>query len=139
MFKTRFEDFRDFSFFKFIMIIDYLLFFRVYGLESLKDLFFNFTVIRGFRFFFNYALVIFEMVYLKEFGFYNLMNIIRGFVRIEKNNELCYLVIIDWLRILDSVEDNYIVLNKDDNEECGDICLGIVKGKINCFVIVING
>lgn len=79
------------------------------------------------------------MVYFKEFGFYNLMNIIWGFVCIEKNNEFCYLVIIDWFCILDFVEDNYIVLNKDDNEECGDICLGIVKGKINCFVIVING
>lgn len=38
MFKTRPEDFRDLSFPKLIMITDYLLLFRVYGLESLKDL-----------------------------------------------------------------------------------------------------
>lgn len=139
MFKTRPEDFRDLSFPKLIMITDYLLLFRVYGLESLKDLFPNLTVIRGSRLFFNYALVIFEMVHLKELGLYNLMNITRGSVRIEKNNELCYLATIDWSRILDSVEDNYIVLNKDDNEECGDVCPGTAKGKTNCPATVING
>lgn len=139
MFKTRPEDFRDLSFPKLIMITDYLLLFRVYGLESLKDLFPNLTVIRGSRLFFNYALVIFEMVHLKELGLYSLMNITRGSVRIEKNNELCYLATIDWSRILDSVEDNYIVLNKDDNEECGDVCPGTAKGKTNCPATVING
>nr|XP_035921824.1 insulin receptor [Halichoerus grypus] len=139
MFKTKPEDFRDLSFPKLIMITDYLLLFRVYGLESLKDLFPNLTVIRGSRLFFNYALVIFEMVHLKELGLYSLMNITRGSVRIEKNNELCYLATIDWSRILDSVEDNYIVLNKDDNEECGDICPGTAKGKTNCPATVING
>ncbi|OBS71809.1 hypothetical protein A6R68_13614, partial [Neotoma lepida] len=35
----------------------------------------------------------------------------RGSVCIGKNNELCYLATIDWSQILDSVEDNYIVLN----------------------------
>lgn len=139
MFKTRPEDFRDLSFPKLIMITDYLLLFRVYGLESLKDLFPNLTVIRGSRLFFNYALVIFEMVHLKELGLYNLMNITRGSVRIEKNNELCYLATIDWSRILDSVEDNYIVMNKDDNEECGDICPGTARGKTSCPATVING
>ncbi|OBS67767.1 hypothetical protein A6R68_03692, partial [Neotoma lepida] len=45
-----------------------------------------------------------------ELGLYNLMNMMRDSVCIEKNNELCYLATIDWSRILDSVEDNYIVL-----------------------------
>ncbi|NXX47195.1 INSR protein, partial [Tricholaema leucomelas] len=139
MFKTKPEDFRELSFPKLTMITDYLLLFRVYGLESLKGLFPNLTVIRGTRLFFNYALVIFEMVHLKEIGLYNLMNITRGAVRIEKNNELCYLSTIDWSRILDSVEDNYIVGNKDDKEECGDVCPGTVKGKSNCPPTVING
>ncbi|XP_038628582.1 insulin receptor isoform X4 [Tachyglossus aculeatus] len=139
MFKTKPEDFRGLSFPKLTMITDYLLLFRVYGLESLKDLFPNLTVIRGTRLFFNYALVIFEMVHLKEIGLYNLMNITRGAVRIEKNNELCYLSTIDWSRILDSVEDNYIVENKDDKEECGDVCPGTVKGKSSCPATVING
>uniref|UniRef100_A0A8B9EEK8 Tyrosine-protein kinase receptor n=1 Tax=Anser cygnoides TaxID=8845 RepID=A0A8B9EEK8_ANSCY len=139
MFKTKPEDFRELSFPKLTMITDYLLLFRVYGLESLKGLFPNLTVIRGTHLFFNYALVIFEMVHLKEIGLYNLMNITRGAVRIEKNNELCYLSTIDWSRILDSVEDNYIVANKDDKEECGDVCPGTVKGKSNCPPTVING
>nr|XP_020140060.1 insulin receptor-like [Microcebus murinus] len=38
MFKTRPEDFRDLSFPKLIMITDYLLLFRVYGLESLRGI-----------------------------------------------------------------------------------------------------
>lgn len=139
MFRTRPEDFRDLSFPKLVMITDYLLLFRVYGLESLRDLFPNLTVIRGSRLFFNYALVVFEMVHLKELGLYSLMNITRGSVRIEKNNELCYLATIDWSRILDSVEDNYIVLNKGDSEECGDICPGTAKGKSSCPATVING
>ncbi|KAF7242974.1 Insulin receptor [Varanus komodoensis] len=139
LFKTKTEDFQDLSFPMLTMITDYLLMFRVYGLESLKKLFPNLTVIRGSRLFFNYALVIFEMVHLKEIGLYNLMNITRGAVRIEKNDELCYLSTIDWSRILDAVEDNYIVANKDDKEECGDVCPGIVLGKGSCPPTVING
>ncbi|XP_054837014.1 insulin receptor-like isoform X1 [Eublepharis macularius] len=139
MFKTKAADFRDLSFPKLTMITDYLLLFRVYGLESLKKLFPNLTVIRGTHLFFNYALVIFEMVHLKEIGLYNLMNITRGAVRIEKNDDLCYLSTIDWSRILDSAEDNYIVSNKDDKEECGDVCPGVVQGKSSCPPTVING
>ncbi|XP_063003180.1 insulin receptor [Elgaria multicarinata webbii] len=139
LFKTRAEDFRGLTFPKLTMITDYLLVFRVYGLESLQRLFPNLTVIRGTRLFFNYALVIFEMVHLREVGLYNLMNITRGAVRIEKNDELCYLSTIDWSRILDSVEDNYIVANKDDKEECGDVCPGTMRGKSSCPSTVING
>ncbi|XP_066491075.1 insulin receptor isoform X2 [Tiliqua scincoides] len=139
LFKTNSEDFRDLSFPMLTLITDYLLLFRVYGLESLRKLFPNLTVIRGTRLFFNYALVIFEMVHMREIGLYNLMNITRGAVRIEKNDELCYLSTIDWSRILDSVEDNYIVANKDDKEECGDVCPGAMQGKSNCPATVING
>ncbi|KAE8632427.1 hypothetical protein XENTR_v10001545 [Xenopus tropicalis] len=139
MFTSKPENFRGLRFPKLTMITDYLLLFRVYGLESLKDLFPNLTVIRGTHLFFNYALVIFEMVHLKEIGLYNLMNITRGSVRIEKNNELCYLSTIDWSIILDSVEDNYIELNRDNKEECGDVCPGAGKGKSKCKQIVVNG
>ncbi|XP_056374073.1 insulin receptor isoform X1 [Hyla sarda] len=138
MFTTQRENFKGLSFPNLTMITDYLLLFRVYGLESLKDLFPNLTVIRGKRLFFNYALVIFEMVHLKEIGLHSLMHISRGSVRIEKNNELCYLSTIDWSKILESVEDNYIQLNKDDKEECGDVCPGALKGKNSCPSTVIN-
>ncbi|XP_078412186.1 insulin receptor-like isoform X1 [Cetorhinus maximus] len=137
LFGTKPEDFRGLSFPELTMITDYLLLFRVYGLESLKDLFPNLTVIRGTRLFFNYALVIFEMLHFKEIGLYNLVNITRGAVRIEKNPELCYLSTLDWSKILDSVEDNYIKSNKDDRE-CSDVCPGTLKGKSSCSQTVFN-
>ncbi|XP_078279915.1 insulin receptor-like isoform X2 [Rhinoraja longicauda] len=137
MFGTKPDNFRGLSFPELTMITDYLLLFRVYGLESLKDLFPNLTVIRGTRLFFNYALVIFEMLHFKEIGLYNLVNITRGAVRIEKNPELCYLSTLDWSKILDSVEDNYIKSNKDDRE-CGNVCPGTLKGNIKCAQTVFN-
>ncbi|XP_051977511.1 insulin receptor-like [Xyrauchen texanus] len=138
MFKTSPEDFRGLSFPKLVIITDYLLLFRVYGLESLSDLFPSLTVIRGNNLFFNYALVMFEMLQLKEIGLHSLTNITRGSVRIEKNPDLCYLSTLDWSKIFDSVEDNYIVANKDDRE-CGDVCPGTITGTITCKQTTING
>ncbi|XP_061094093.1 insulin receptor b [Conger conger] len=138
MFKTKPEDFRDLSFPRLTVVTDYLLLFRVYGLESLRDLFPNLTVIRGNNLFFNYALVVFEMLQLKDIGLHSLMNITRGAVRIEKNPDLCYLSTLDWSKVLDSVEDNYIVSNKNDRE-CGDVCPGTAKGKTTCNQTTING
>uniref|UniRef100_A0A8C4E0E0 Tyrosine-protein kinase receptor n=1 Tax=Dicentrarchus labrax TaxID=13489 RepID=A0A8C4E0E0_DICLA len=138
MFRTKPEDFRGLSFPKLIVVTDYLLLFRVYGLESLSDLFPNLTVIRGNNLFFNYALVMFEMLQLREIGLHSLMNITRGAVRIEKNPDLCYLSTLDWSKILDSVEDNYIMANKNDRE-CGDVCPGAAIGKTTCQTTTING
>uniref|UniRef100_A0A8C6UVR6 Tyrosine-protein kinase receptor n=1 Tax=Neogobius melanostomus TaxID=47308 RepID=A0A8C6UVR6_9GOBI len=138
MFRTKAEDFRGISFPKLTVITDYLLMFRVYGLESLSDLFPNLTVIRGSSLFFNYALVIFEMIQLREIGLHSLMNITRGAVRIEKNPDLCYLSTLDWSKVLDSVADNYIVFNKNDRE-CGDVCPGAAVGKTTCQTTTING
>ncbi|KAM9322713.1 insulin receptor a isoform 1-T1 [Pholidichthys leucotaenia] len=138
MFKTKPEDFRGISFPKLTVVTDYLLLFRVYGLESLSGLFPNLTVIRGNSLFFNYALVIFEMLQLREIGLHSLMNITRGAVRIEKNPDLCYLSTLDWSKILDSVEDNYIMANKNDRE-CGNLCPGAALGKMTCQTTTING
>ncbi|XP_038573533.1 insulin receptor a isoform X2 [Micropterus salmoides] len=138
MFKTKPEDFRGLSFPKLIVVTDYLLLFRVYGLESLSDLFPYLTVIRGNNLFFNYALVMFEMLQLREIGLHSLMNITRGAVRIEKNPDLCYLSTLDWSKISDSVEDNYIMANKNDRE-CGDVCPGAPIGKTTCQTTTING
>ncbi|XP_033839043.1 insulin receptor a [Periophthalmus magnuspinnatus] len=138
MFRTKAEDFRGVSFPKLTVVTDYLLMFRVYGLESLSDLFPNLTLIRGSNLFFNYALVIFEMIQLREIGLHNLMNITRGAVRIEKNPDLCYLSTLDWSKILDSVADNYIVFNKNERE-CGDVCPGAAVGKTTCQTTTING
>lgn len=138
MFKTKPEDFRGLSYPKLTVVTDYLLLFRVYGLETLSDLFPNLTVIRGNNLFFNYALVVFEMLQLREMGLHSLMNITRGAVRIEKNPDLCYLATLDWSKILDTVEDNYITANKNDRE-CGDVCPGAALGKTTCQTTMING
>ncbi|TNN58061.1 Insulin receptor [Liparis tanakae] len=138
MFRTKSEDFRGISFPKLTVVTDYLLLFRVYGMETLSDLFPNLTVIRGNNLFFNYALVMFEMLQLREIGLHSLMNITRGAVRIEKNPDLCYLSTLDWSKILDTVEDNYIMANKNDRE-CGDVCPGVAIGKTTCQTTTING
>ncbi|KAM6962724.1 insulin receptor b [Aplochiton taeniatus] len=138
MFKTKPEDFRGLSYPRLTVVTDYLLLFRVYGLESLSALFPNLTVIRGHSLFFNYALTIFEMLQLKEVGLHSLMNITRGAVRVEKNPDLCYLATLDWSLIVDSPEDNYIVANKNERE-CGDVCPGTALGKTSCQHSTLNG
>lgn len=47
-------------------ITGYLLFFRVFGILSLRNLFPNLTVIRGEKLLLNYALTIWEVQDLKE-------------------------------------------------------------------------
>ncbi|XP_043934319.1 insulin-like growth factor 1 receptor [Protopterus annectens] len=131
------EDFRNLRFPKLTVITDYLLLFRVSGLESLSDLFPNLTVIRGRNLFYNYALVIFEMTDLKDIGLYNLRNITRGAIRIEKNSDLCYLSTVDWSLILDAVYNNYIVGNKLA-KECGDVCPGTMEENPLCEKTTIN-
>ncbi|MGH0164813.1 UNVERIFIED_CONTAM: hypothetical protein FKN15_047874 [Acipenser sinensis] len=125
------EDFRGLRFPKLTLITDYLLLFRVSGLESLRDLFPNLTVIRGRILFYNYALVIFEMTNLKDIGLYNLRNVTRGSIRIEKNPDLCYLDTVDWSLILDADYNNYISGNKQ-SKECGDVCPGIMEDNPLC-------
>ncbi|XP_054900343.1 insulin receptor b [Poeciliopsis prolifica] len=138
MFGAKSGDFHGLSFPKLRVVTDYVLLFRVYGLETLSNLFPNLTVIRGNNLFFNYALVIYEMLQLKEVGLHSLMNITRGAVRIEKNPDLCYLATLDWSMILDSVEDNFIVANKNERE-CGDVCPGTTQGQTHCTQTTING
>ncbi|XP_056317041.1 insulin-like growth factor 1b receptor [Danio aesculapii] len=125
------EVFRTLSFPKLTMITDYLLLFRVSGLESLSTLFPNLAVIRGRNLFYNYALVIFELTSLKDIGLYNLRNITRGAIRIEKNPELCYLDSVDWSLILDAELNNFIDGNKQ-SKECGDVCPGIMEDNSQC-------
>uniref|UniRef100_S4RRH8 Receptor L-domain domain-containing protein n=1 Tax=Petromyzon marinus TaxID=7757 RepID=S4RRH8_PETMA len=124
---TRTEHFRGLSFPRLNVITEYLLLYRISGLETLRELFPNLAVIRGTRLFFNYALVVYEMLSLKEIGLPSLTNITRGAVRVEKNTDLCYLTTIDWSLILDSEENNYINGNKPDRE-CSNICLGSASG-----------
>lgn len=131
------EVFRSLSFPKLTMITDYLLLFRVSGLDSLSTLFPNLTIIRGRNLFYNYALVIFEMTSLKDIGLYNLRNITRGAIRIEKNPELCYLDSIDWSLIMDAEFNNFIAGNKQ-SKECSDVCPGIMENNPQCRKTIFN-
>ncbi|KAI4903573.1 hypothetical protein NFI96_032910, partial [Prochilodus magdalenae] len=131
------EVFRTLSFPKLTMITDYLLLFRVSGLESLSTLFPNLTVIRGRNLFYNYALVIFEMNNLKDIGLYSLRNITRGAIRIEKNTELCYLDSVDWSLIMDADFNNFVAGNKK-SEECADVCPGIMEDRTPCIKTTFN-
>lgn len=126
------QEFRMLSFPKLTMVTDYLLLFRVAGLDSLSTLFPNLSVIRGRNLFYNYALVIFEMTSLKDIGLYNLRNITRGAIRIEKNPELCYLDSVDWSLIMDAEFNNFVAGNKL-SKECGDVCPGIMEDNPQCF------
>ncbi|XP_071971154.1 insulin receptor-related protein isoform X2 [Engystomops pustulosus] len=136
MFGTKPEDFRGLSFPRLTMITEYLLLFRVYGLESLQELFPNLSVIRGTHLFFHYSLVIFEMPHLRDIGLHSLTKILRGAVRIERNQELCYVTTIDWSLLSDSVDNNHIVGNKP-SEECANVCPGILES--SCVKTEIGG
>ncbi|XP_042296706.1 insulin receptor-related protein isoform X2 [Sceloporus undulatus] len=133
MFTSSSEDFRPLSFPRLVMVTEYLLLFRVYGLESLRDLFPNLAVIRGTSLFFNYALVIFEMPHLRDIGLFSLTSVLNGSVRIERNQELCHISTIDWglLQPPHSLEHNIILHNKPV-EECADVCPGMLGVEKPC-------
>jgi len=119
---TRTEDFEQLSFPNLREIADYLLLYRVYGMQSLSHMFPNLITIRGQTLFFNYALVVFEMPDLEDLGLWNLRQIVRGAVRVERNPRLCYVDTIDWSMVLGNRKvDNFIVQNRDANE-CVNIC-----------------
>lgn len=123
--------FENYSFPKLVEVTDYILFYRVNGLLTLRKLFPNLKVIRGNHLFDNHALIIYEMLnlqvrttgfsyhlllfwhklfLLQEIGLISLARILRGAVRIEKNPNLCYVDTIDWSLITnDSFADfNFI-------------------------------
>lgn len=129
--------FSSLSFPKLTVITDYLLLFRVPGLDSLSTLFPNLSVIRGQNLFYDYALVIYEMTSLKDIGLYNLRNITRGAVRIEKNPELCYLDSVDWSLIMDAEVNNVLSGNKKA-KECDNVCPGIMGDNPLCQRTSIN-
>ncbi|XP_032090145.1 insulin receptor-related protein [Thamnophis elegans] len=133
MFTAGGEDFRALAFPRLVLITEYLLLFRVYGLESLRDLFPGLAVIRGASLFFSYALVIFEMPHLRDIGLRSLTNVLNGSVRIERNQELCHISTIDWalLQPAAALEHNIILHNKPA-EECADVCPGILGGEEPC-------
>ena len=105
-----------------VEITEYLLMYRVYGLQTLSHIFPNLSVIRGHHLFFNYALVVFEMPNFEELGLAELKVISRGAIRIEKNPNLCYIDTIDWSKITNvNKEDNFIA-ESQGIDECVNVC-----------------
>lgn len=116
-------------------ISGYLLLYRVYGLRSLKDLFPNLSVIRGQQLFFDFSLVVYELMALKELGLRSLTDIQRGSVLIEKNPNLCYVETIQWDLITKKGEHNFINSNKKPSEckACPDHCPSSPSGDRLCW------
>ncbi|XP_052873099.1 insulin-like receptor [Anopheles cruzii] len=113
--KYKDDSFDNYSFPLLTEITGYLMMFRINGLQTLGQLFPNLTVIRGTELANNYALVIYELMHLKELGLTSLVHIERGGVRIEKNSNLCHAGTIDWNAIAPN-GDNYINSNQNANE-----------------------
>lgn len=107
-----------------VEITDFFLLYRVYGLKSLRHIFPNLSIIRGHKLFFNFALVVFELMDLEELGLIGLTTIERGAVRFEKNPQLCYIDTIDWTKIAVGVQgmsEHYFKQNRIA-KECVDVC-----------------
>lgn len=90
------SDFVNLTFPHLVEITEFLLVFRVSGLQSIGRLFPNLAVIRGQELFHNYALVVYQMNSLTELDLQQLRSIDRGAVRIQRNPQLCYADTIDW-------------------------------------------
>ncbi|XP_063242615.1 insulin-like receptor isoform X2 [Bacillus rossius redtenbacheri] len=99
-------------------ITDYLLLYRVTGLRSVGRLFPNLAVVRGRTLFFNYALVVFEMMHLQEIGLHSLTDVLRGSVRIEKNPLLCYVDTVDWDAVARNGKGEHFIKGNRQKNEC---------------------
>jgi hypothetical protein len=104
------EDFQNYSFPELREITGFLLLYRISGIKSLYNLFPNLAVIRGRQLFKDYSLIIYEILDLEEIGLINLQSIVRGNVRIEKNDKLCFADRIDWDIIADEKSEHYIAV-----------------------------
>uniref|UniRef100_A0A0P5G2J5 Tyrosine-protein kinase receptor n=1 Tax=Daphnia magna TaxID=35525 RepID=A0A0P5G2J5_9CRUS len=117
-------------------ITGYLLFYRVFGLRSIGQLFPNLAVIRGQQLLFDFSFVVYELVQLQEIGLKSLAELQRGSVLIEKNPNLCYVESIDWGRIgLSGRPNHFIQGNKKASEcpKCPDRCPAGGDGRRLCW------
>lgn len=90
------DKFVNYSFPDLVEITGFLMLYRISGIKSLSELFPNLAVIRGREVFKDYSLIIYEAIHLEEVGLTKLQTIVRGAVRIEKNDFLCFADRIDW-------------------------------------------
>ncbi|XP_012280342.1 insulin-like receptor [Orussus abietinus] len=112
------QSYANLTFPNLVEITGYLILYRVYGLQSIGHLFPNLAVIRGHSLFFNYALVVFEMMHLQEIGLYSLTDILRGSVRFEKNPVLCNADTIDWDIIAKAGKGEHVISSNKPKNVC---------------------
>lgn len=84
-------------------ITDYLLIYRVNGLDTLERLLPKLEIIRGADLLFDrYALVLYENRDLQNIGLTSLKQVLDGSVRIAANPNLCFTDTINWISITGS-------------------------------------
>ncbi|XP_073826924.1 secreted decoy of InR [Musca autumnalis] len=108
-------------------ITDYLLVYRVHGLDSLERIFPKLLVIRGVRLLYEkYGLVVVENRHMENIGLISLLRVLRGSIRIESNPSLCYTHTINWASILGNrtKEFHYVIKNNKPPNYC-PLCYGI--------------
>ena len=88
------------------------------------DLFPNLTVIRGQKLLLSYAFLVFTNYELENIYFKNLTTILKGGVRIENNERLCYADSIRWKSLVKDKEQNdkYGIVVTKNNGNCGKGC-----------------
>ncbi|CAK1543251.1 unnamed protein product [Leptosia nina] len=92
-------DFKDISFPHLREITGYMALYRVFGLDSVGDLFPNLMRIRGNTLLWDYALIISDMPKLREIGLSNLLKIDRGGVIVWTGPLTCYVESVNWKAI----------------------------------------
>ncbi|KAH9503303.1 hypothetical protein Btru_068698 [Bulinus truncatus] len=107
-------------------ITDFLLIYRVTGLESFRNIFPNLSVIRGRQLFNFYSIVIYENRDLQELGLVNLRVISRGAIKFARNFKLCYIETVDWTQL--GVHKLSIEFQKN-NQQCPNTCKSECESK----------
>uniref|UniRef100_A0A1I8PES9 Fibronectin type-III domain-containing protein n=1 Tax=Stomoxys calcitrans TaxID=35570 RepID=A0A1I8PES9_STOCA len=107
-------------------ITEYLLVYRVNGLDTLERLFPKLLVIRGIKLLYDkYGLVILENRNLENIGLVELLRVFRGSIRIESNPLLCYAHTINWVSILGNRSKKYhYILNNNKPPNFCPLCYG---------------
>lgn len=110
------DRFVNFSFPDLVEITGFLMLYRISGIKSLNDLFPNLAVIRGKELFKDYSLIIYEGINLEDVGLTKLQTIVRGGVRIEKNDFLCFTDRVDWSLI--APEGDHVITKNRLSAHC---------------------
>lgn len=94
-------------------ITEYLLVYRVEGLDSLERLFPKLIVIRGVELLYDqYALIVLENRDLQNIGLISLLRVLKGSIRVESNPSLCFTHTINWVTILGNNTKQYYYVMK---------------------------